>query len=146
MLFKNISDEPKQILSSMNYVLVNPGHVVQISDRDLRHAGNNMRFFHQVVEVYQAVKVKDAPATAKLPEVEIPVVKEPVKEESKVEEPKVEEPKVEEPKVEEPKVEEPKVEEPKVEEKSEVKESTKTTLEKDLESNEKVLATESEER
>ena len=136
MLFKNISDEPKQILSSMNYVLVNPGHVVQISDRDLRHAGNNMRFFHQVVEVYQAVKVKDAPATAKLPEVEIPVVKEPVKEESKVEEPKVEE----------PKVEEPKVEEPKVEEKSEVKESTKTTLEKDLESNEKVLATESEER
>ena len=145
MIFKNIASEPKQILSSMNYSLIEPGHVVHMSDRDVRHSGGNMRFFHQVVEVYEVKKVDEIPET-KEATVEAPVIKEPVVEAPVVEEPVKEEPESvkEEPEIEEPVKEEPEVEKV-VEEGPQVEETVKTTLEKDVDEK-KVLATESEER
>lgn len=47
-LYKNISPKAQYIVSSMAKVLVEPGSTVELSTRDMNHAGSALRFFESV--------------------------------------------------------------------------------------------------
>ena len=57
MLYKNISETNQYIVSSSVKQLVAPGHVINLSQSDLRHSGSNIRNFESV---YKAQEIVDA--------------------------------------------------------------------------------------
>ena len=47
-LYRNITDSPRYICSSMNKVLIKPNETVELSERDLAHAGYALVNFESV--------------------------------------------------------------------------------------------------
>lgn len=80
MLYKNISDKQKYVVSSMSKTLVLPGDFINMSDSDCRHSGSNFRFFKRVgvsrpIEKVEAkVKVDKSTPVVEEKKIEKPIV------------------------------------------------------------------------
>jgi len=47
-LHKNISNKPQYVVVNMIKIKVNPGDIVNLSPRDMQHAGSNIRHFESI--------------------------------------------------------------------------------------------------